>query len=95
MELSCGPPATMARHTNNDTTVASKVPPKASLRAVAAPPRDGRPGSWSEWLAGRGGQPLGVLYPLGLSAKCGHYPIEMTITIVGTEAGVAGITESY
>ena len=50
MELSCGPPATTARHTSNDTTVASEVPPKAALRADHAPPRDGRPGSWSDWL---------------------------------------------
>jgi hypothetical protein len=40
-----GPPT----HTH-DTTVASKVLPKAALRADHAPPRDGRPGSWSDWL---------------------------------------------
>ena len=51
MELSCGPPATTARLHTHDTTVASEVPPKAALRAVHAPPCDGRPGSWSDWLA--------------------------------------------
>jgi hypothetical protein len=52
MELSCGPPATTARHTQNDTTGASHVPPEAALRADHAPLRDGRPGSWSDWLGG-------------------------------------------
>jgi hypothetical protein len=47
MELSCGPLATAARHTRNDTTRATKGPPKAARRAVAVPARDGRPGSWS------------------------------------------------
>jgi hypothetical protein len=50
MELSCGPLATAARHTRNDTTRATKGPPKAARRAVAVPARDGRPGSWSDWL---------------------------------------------
>jgi hypothetical protein len=50
MELSCWPPATTARYTRNDTTRASKVPPKAALQADHAPLRDGRPGSWSDWL---------------------------------------------
>jgi hypothetical protein len=27
VEVSCGPPATTPRHTQNDTTVASRVPP--------------------------------------------------------------------
>ena len=50
MELSCGRRATTARYKRNDTTGATKVPPRAALRAVRAPPRDGRPGSWSDWL---------------------------------------------
>ena len=50
MELSCGPPAATARPHTHDTTLASKVPPKAALRAVDAPPHDGRPGSWSDWI---------------------------------------------
>jgi hypothetical protein len=54
MELSCrAAEATTTRRINNDTTGASKVPPKAALRAVMAPLRDGRPGSWSDWLARR------------------------------------------
>ena len=44
--------ATTARYTRNDTTVPSKVPPEAALRAFVAPPRDGRPGSWSDLLNG-------------------------------------------
>jgi hypothetical protein len=40
MELSCGPTATTTRHSNNDTTGASYVPPEAALRADHAPPRD-------------------------------------------------------
>jgi hypothetical protein len=33
-------------------TAASKVPAQAALRADHAPLRDGRPGSWSDWLGG-------------------------------------------
>jgi len=33
VELSCGPPATTARHTPNDATGASSVPPPAALRS--------------------------------------------------------------
>ena len=47
------PPATTARSTNNYTTLASQVPPTAALRADHAPPRDGRPGSWSDWIGGK------------------------------------------
>jgi hypothetical protein len=42
MELSCGPPATTARLCTDDTPVASKVPPKAALRADHVSLQDGR-----------------------------------------------------
>jgi hypothetical protein len=42
----------MARDTENDTTGASKVRRQAAPRAVDAPLRDGRPGSWSALLGG-------------------------------------------
>ncbi len=34
------------------TLLGGGVPPKAALRAGHAPPRDGRPGSWSDRLCG-------------------------------------------
>jgi hypothetical protein len=42
--------ATMPRHISIVPSGASQVPPEAALRAVVAPPRDGRRGSWSDWL---------------------------------------------
>jgi hypothetical protein len=45
--------ATVTRHTENDTTGASYVPPKAALRADHARPRDGQLGNWSDWLSTR------------------------------------------
>ena len=35
---------------DDGTHGASRVPPKAALRTVPAPPRDGRPGTWSDLL---------------------------------------------
>ena len=80
MELSCGPPATTARHTRNDTTGASKVPPKAALRAGVAPLRDGRPGSWSDWL-GATTQNLGRPAPSTLGTSVVDIAMKVVTTL--------------
>ena len=38
---------------SNDTTGTCRVQPTAAMRSRSRPPRDGRPGSWSDWLASR------------------------------------------
>jgi hypothetical protein len=70
MELSCGPPATTARHTRNDTTGASYVPLKAALQSRLRPAARRATCSWSDWL--------GLATGVGLHAGCEPLQISQT-----------------